>query len=950
MMQKEDMANGDIRAASGSSRVARVSGWLLPLFIIVIAVLLFFNRMAFSNLILARGDTFLYFYPYWQAAADAITSGRLPLWNDQLFMGAPFLANSQAGVFYPLNWPFWLVLPTPYAVSGSIILHVIIAGWGAYLAGRFCLTLSKTAAFLSAVLFALGGYLTAQIEHVNQLQGLAWLPWYFVTACWWRQSARDLRANIRFIAVIAVLVSLQLLAGHTQTVFISVIGLLVWLISSSFEDGVWRKRRTAVGLMMIFSGAILAILVSGIQVAPTAELLMNSSRQGGISPKEALSFSLHPLLVSRSLLPQYELSFFTEYIAYLPLTALLLAIAGAWNWRQNRQIRSVFIVAAVGFLFALGMFNPIYQLLVRIPGFDLFRVPARWLALYAFGTALLAGAGLEKVLSPWRQKGTKKALVAGILAIIVLLGWGLLSGYLASFVAVGSEVTVEYPGLLSWMGWGIELILAALIFLFLLKKNNRLAHVALITLVLVVLFSQSRSLPYNELTTPEAFSDLRPPITRLQAISECLASDPDCDRPAGRILSLSDLFFDPGDQGEIDSIYSDLLPESARYDYTIAIKQKEILAPDLSMLYGLQSVDGFDGGVLPLANYTELMDLILPENKAAVDGRLREYLDSIPEARWMDLFNAKYLITDKVGDEWRGGVFFDRQHQVVLDSDSPTISPGFLPEFLSTELWLISSAGKGLIDITFVNGAQERLYPERIAEDLYRVKWSRPSTAKSLTLLACESAHNEPSQCEGQWYIEAATLVDDQEGVFMPITLGDLKLIHSGDVKIYENLDVFPRAFLVNQWTEQQDTGSSIDAMADPLFDPEKSAVVVSLADGSTPNQGSGVAEVLKYEQESVDVSVTSESGGLLILTDAYYPGWRATIDGEQSTIYQTDGYFRGVVVPPGEHLVEYRFEPGSLRFGVVMTAFGIIFLLILLVVGFVKRKVRVAETARQFD
>jgi hypothetical protein len=55
-------------------------------------------------------------------------------------------------------------------------------------------------------------------------------------------------------------------------------------------------------------------------------------------------------------------------------------------------------------------------------------------------------------------------------------------------------------------------------------------------------------------------------------------------------------------------------------------------------------------------------------------------------------------------------------------------------------------------------------------------------------------------------------------------------------------------------------------------------------------------------------------------------------------------------VVPPGEHLVEYRFEPGSLRFGVVMTAFGIIFLLILLVVGFVKRKVRVAETARQFD
>ena len=81
-------------------------------------ILLFFNKMAFSNLILARGDTFLYFYPYWQVAADALRDGRVPLWNPDIFMGAPFLANSQVGFFYPFNWPVWLLLPTPYAVSG----------------------------------------------------------------------------------------------------------------------------------------------------------------------------------------------------------------------------------------------------------------------------------------------------------------------------------------------------------------------------------------------------------------------------------------------------------------------------------------------------------------------------------------------------------------------------------------------------------------------------------------------------------------------------------------------------------------------------------------------------------------------------------------------------------------------------------------------------------------
>ena len=43
------------------------------------------------NLILARGDTFLYFYPYWAYRARVLLSGHLPLWNPDLFMGAPFI-------------------------------------------------------------------------------------------------------------------------------------------------------------------------------------------------------------------------------------------------------------------------------------------------------------------------------------------------------------------------------------------------------------------------------------------------------------------------------------------------------------------------------------------------------------------------------------------------------------------------------------------------------------------------------------------------------------------------------------------------------------------------------------------------------------------------------------------------------------------------------------------
>ena len=58
-------------------------GWRLAATILALALLalLFFWRLAFSGLILARGDTFLYFYPYWQAASDALARGSVPLWN-----------------------------------------------------------------------------------------------------------------------------------------------------------------------------------------------------------------------------------------------------------------------------------------------------------------------------------------------------------------------------------------------------------------------------------------------------------------------------------------------------------------------------------------------------------------------------------------------------------------------------------------------------------------------------------------------------------------------------------------------------------------------------------------------------------------------------------------------------------------------------------------------------
>src|SRR5512134_487245 len=108
---------------------------VLALAVLAALVLAFFWKLAFTNLIIARGDIFYYFYPYRDFAAQAVREGRVALWNPYLFMGAPFMANSQAGFFYPFNLLMsWL--DTTRAINGTIVLHIFIAASGAYVFAR----------------------------------------------------------------------------------------------------------------------------------------------------------------------------------------------------------------------------------------------------------------------------------------------------------------------------------------------------------------------------------------------------------------------------------------------------------------------------------------------------------------------------------------------------------------------------------------------------------------------------------------------------------------------------------------------------------------------------------------------------------------------------------------------------------------------------------------------
>ncbi len=893
-------------------RAGRFAPLLLPP-----AVALFFHRLALQGYILARGDVYLYFYPYWEAAAGALREGRLPLWNPYLFMGAPLLANSQVGFFYPLNWPLWLLLPVPYAATASILLHLSLAATGAYLLARRALALSPAAAALAGMLFALGGYLTAQVEHLNQLQGLAWLPWALLVAGRpevWRGRGPFLRR----LALLALVLALQLTAGHTQTLFITGAALALWQLGGlAGQWGAWRPA--LVGLLL---AAGLAGALAAVQLLPTLELARLSSRQGGLPPNEVLSFSLHPLHLGRALLPGYGEALFTEYVAFLPLTALLLALLGAWRWRRDPALRPPLLLLAAGLFLALGRFNLAYLGLALLPGFNLFRAPARWLALYALGAALLAGAGWER----WRQREPipTQPLRWGVAALALLLLWSLAAPWLARFIPTGAEAPAAAPSALTLAGWLGELA-TALLLARLPRPAERRRAAAAFLLVAAALYLSGRALPYHHLATaPQAHFSLRPPVARLLALTGC-ADEAACATPPGRLLSLSDIFFDLGDMAELQTAYGDALSEAAFAQLLVAHKQKEVLDPNLPLGYGLRSVDGYDGGILPLRAYTALTSLLLPPGEVTADGRLREFLPAVPDARWLDLFQARYLITDKTGDVWRDKVFFDRQHPVALEAGETAIA-GYVPGYEATAVWLLAD-GPGMV-VARGEGEQWRVETQPLGDGLWEAALPRPATLDSLSLEAGDAP----------WTVEGLALVDSRDGSFQPLVPGAYRLIHSGDVKIYENLDVLPRAFLVHRWQWQPDIEASIQAMAAPGFDPRQEAVLLGDAPSVSVDVAGHAVAITHYAPEEVVLQVETAGPGLLVLTDAAYPGWTATVGGEEVPIYRADGLFRGILLPRGVHEVVFRYAPAALRWGATVSLAALLVWLLLLTAGRARR------------
>ncbi|MBL7161762.1 MAG: YfhO family protein [Anaerolineales bacterium] len=792
----------------------------LPYLPIVVAPLILFAPLLFTGKALFWGTPSLQFVPWWSWAWETILDGHLPLWNPLLGMGAPLIANYQSALFYPPYWIYFLF----YAIGGlgvmtwaqalMVALHLIWGGLGMVSLVRR-LGMGKLAQTVSGLAFSLSGYLVARAWFASINAAVAWLPWVLFFAFEAVQD-RDRRSWLK----LGVVIGMQLLAGHAQMAWYTLLLASLWVAYWSWQNtGVsdFRSLLEAAGdgdvsvrlrkstrffekMRALFVSeiglglaALLGAALAVVQLCPTAVYLMQSQRSAAVDNEFALNYSFWPWRLLDLLAPglfgspvtgdYWGYGNFWEDAVYVGMLPILLAVGvlirrmfrtNFVKVNDNRRssvvghrsfIFFLVILSFISFLLALGKNTPIFPWLYKhVPTFDMFQAPTRISIWAVYALALLAGIGAEKWRRPegrglyWTRLGT-----AGALA--VTLGTGL------AFCAMG-EVSPNFIWATALAGfWALG---AGVLALTAPEKDSMPRHrqhvwwswavtIWVAADLLVAGWGLNPGIDTTFYTRP---------APAVEQVEEFIGE--------GRVYLPTDhedtlkyerfLRFDTFDlEGEWDALRGTLLP-------------------NLNMLDGISSVNNFD----PL-----------------VPGRYAQWIESL----------------EKVDDATK---------EDLLDLMGVT----FLEE------------------VDAARGAGVRYVPR---EGAGRLRW-----------------------------VPCAVNAEDD-------TIA-LEKVFSGEVD-FEN-----KVILEGAGAPQTSVCTSARGQ-------------VRLED-ENPNQ--------------IVISVEADQSGWVILSDVWYPGWRARVDGVPAPMLRANFLFRAVEVPEGEHNVWFEYRPVVFYLGAVVSVFAWCWILIL--------------------
>lgn len=367
---------------------------------------------------LVGGDIYAYFLPLRQFYAEGLKANEWRFWNPKIGHGIPVLGESQTGFFYPPYLLAYRYLDLDRGYTAVFLAHYVLAFIFTTLLAR-AVGLRLGTSLLAATVFVYGWFPPRSCLEWSIVTG-TWLPLaLFLTARWLHTGSN------RWGLGLAATLALQLLAGHFQIAFLTLLA-IGWMGATTRGSEFWSEiplaRRAGLTLFVL-----LGFLFAAPQLLPTWELKGRSRRasvdevflsQGTIPP------SYFPQLVapfwyytarSGELVDVGGVSNNIEAHLYAGLAPIGLAIMLLFRKRGRRSWRdwwSWLLLALLALFLASGCFHP---WILRLPGFGYFQAPGRYGLLAQLGLAMLAGHAGDRFLP---RHGRSRWLVLGLLLTV----------------------------------------------------------------------------------------------------------------------------------------------------------------------------------------------------------------------------------------------------------------------------------------------------------------------------------------------------------------------------------------------------------------------------------------------------------------------------------------------------------------------------------------------------
>ncbi|MBX7243949.1 MAG: YfhO family protein [Candidatus Sumerlaeaceae bacterium] len=900
--------------------------------LILLGCVLILNGWTLAGGIPYDTDNILFGLPFFALFRES----PFPLWDPYQLCGLPLIGNLQYMIFYPLRLAFlWADAARVY--GPFCFVHWVIGAWGAYWLGRV-LHIRRGAAVFGAITFACGSYIQGRALNPSLFFSSVWLPSILAAAIW---TFRD--ASIRGASATALLLAVMAFAGSPHNIFFSFVMLAIlvgWRMT--LHDG----GRATFGLQRLsFRNA--ALLCGMILVLFTAlfspvwwhalELLPRTIRAEAkfedITADSLRLWEVPKLWFGGLGTPEYG-----DKTSYCGMCVLLLLLATAVTgaaaqfknfWRGAGGYGMALCV--VGILIALGATGGVYYFLYAVPGFRFLIGPARGLVLFNVGWSIVAMMAAHQFLESVQLRvklSRARKVMLGVVVLCLLAGTaglivgpeGILRGAKTALLQPQFANPDIFPIVSSILWGGMAALVIILITLF---PGSRIIGPLLLCAIQFANLWHFHSRVWIRHGTAEYFVE---PAT-VRFLKNLNSSQP------WRVMAWAPFRLHSHDIYDTNATSN--------------------LASKLSDYYRILEVQGYDP--MMLRDYVGFMTAIA--GRSNLDDPFRAASAAQLDSLFANLTGVRFII----GNPWNLQVPMNPDRQSATITDSRPVESITITSLADHAANLPQGTPVGAVRIEFSDGSTTSV-PVRLGMHTADVRATDPAGTVRHSAVAPNLRWRQfDPRMGGEAFwanylgrfelglgkaVRRISWVSTEPGVIFLVqnfaveftpTQADAdrfqRVWREGRNEIWENRLALPLAYLATETTTAA-TMAEIAAILEAQRDQPGKVAVLEPGNPQPLNHPPNPAEPRIVTMTANHWTIEAETSGtaVLVVSQAYYPGWCATVDGVEQRIFKTNGTFQGIVVEAaGRHTIELRYSPLSLPVTLVIAFVSLLASIVLL-------------------